>query len=147
MSRTSATLAMLLLAGCAMRPGPVTPPASDLQADQVNWQAAQTVEVALDEYHFAPEELAFKAGQPYRLVFSNSGSDAHNFTSPEFFSAVLLRPGQPGGAVAARGGQIELAPGASSTVELVPVTKGSFPFKCTHPFHNIFGMTGMTVIR
>ena len=112
----------------------------------MEWSGAKTVEIDLDEFHFAPDSLTFEAGSPYRVMFRNTGTGAHNFTSSDFFSAVLLRPDTPGTS-AALSGQIELAPGASSAVELVPVAPGLYSFRCTHGMHELFGMSGEAEIR
>jgi uncharacterized cupredoxin-like copper-binding protein len=59
---------------------------------------------------------------------------------------VLLRPDAPGTS-AANTGQIELAPGASSAVELVPVAPGRYSFHCNHEMHELFGISGEAEIR
>ena len=146
MHKVFALVAILILAGCAAQPGPVIPPATSLQPQAVDWSAAQSVEVDLEEFNFGPDSLVFEAKRPYRITFSNAGNFAHNFTAAEFFSAVLLRPDGAGSAAAAAG-QIELAPGSSTVVELVPITPGSYSFACTHGLHKAFGMSGEAVIR
>jgi FtsP/CotA-like multicopper oxidase with cupredoxin domain len=105
--------------------------------------APRTVEIALDEFDFAPDSLTFESGRPYRVMFRNVGT---GFTSSEFFSAVLLRPEAPGTSDA-RTGQIELGSGASTVVEFVPVATGRYSFHCTHGMHELFGMSGEAEIH
>jgi uncharacterized cupredoxin-like copper-binding protein len=136
-----------ILAGCAaQQPGPVSTPTTSLQPQSVDWKAAKEVEVDLTEFHIDPAMLDFEAMHPYRITFRNLGTLAHNFTSTGFFSAVLLRPDAPGTPSAAKG-QIELTPGVSTVVELVPIKPGHYSFACTHPLHETFGMSGEAVIR
>lgn len=146
MHKVFAFVTIAILAGCAARPGPVSPLTTSLQPQTVDWSASQSVEVELGEFHFAPASLNFEAMRPYRITFRNAGTFAHNFTSTGFFSAVLLRPDGAGTAAAAAG-QIELAPGASAVVELVAIEPGHYSFACTHGLHEIFGMSGEAVIR
>ena len=146
MQKSLGLIAAAILAGCAAQPGPVTLPATAPQPQTVEWGSAKSVEIDLDEFQFQPDSLSFEVGRPYRVTFRNTGAGGHNFTSSELFSAVLLRPDAPGTAAAGKG-QIELAPGASSTVELVPVTPGRYPFHCTHGMHELFGMSGEAQIR
>jgi uncharacterized cupredoxin-like copper-binding protein len=146
MRKSLAFIVVAILAGCTARPGPVSQPSTSLQPQSVDWNASKAVEVDLSEYKIEPATLDFEAMHPYRITFRNLGKSAHNFTSTGFFSAVLLRPDAPGTAPAVKG-QIELAPGASSVVELVPIKPGRYPFACTHPLHEIFGMSGEAEIH
>jgi uncharacterized cupredoxin-like copper-binding protein len=146
MHKSLAFLLIVVLAACTTRPGPVTQPTTSLQPQSVDWSAEKGIEVDLSEFQIDPATLDFEAMHPYRVTFRNAGKSAHNFTSSEFFSAVVLRPDTPG-AAAAQKGQIELTPGASSIVELVPVKPGRYSYRCTHPFHEAFGMSGVAVIH
>ena len=146
MHRSFALLAVAILAACTTQPGPVSQPSTSLQPQSVDWSAAKAIEVDLSEFQIEPAMLDLEVMHPYRITLRNIGKKAHNFTSSGLFSAVLLRPGAPGTAPAAKG-QIELAPSASSVVELVPIKSGHYPFACTHPLHEIFGMSGEAVIH
>ena len=146
MRKNFAFLTVAILSACTARPGPVSQPSTSLQPQSVDWTTEKAVEVDLSEFQIDPATLDFEAMHPYRITFRNIGKSAHNFTSSEFFSAVILRPETPG-AAAAQKGQIELTPAASTTVELVPVKAGRYPYVCTHPFHEVFGMSGVAVIH
>ena len=146
MRHSLALLAVAILTACTARPGPVTQPSTSLQLQSVDWSAAKNVEVDLSEFQIDPAALDLEAMHPYRITFRNVGKSGHNFTSSEFFSAVVLRSDTPGAAAAGKG-QIELAPGAASVVELVPVKAGRYAYRCTHPFHEAFGMSGVAVIH
>jgi uncharacterized cupredoxin-like copper-binding protein len=146
MRKSIAFIAIAILASCTARPGPVSQPTTSLQPQSVDWNASKAIEIDLSEFQIEPAMLDFEVMHPYRVTFRNIGKKAHNFTSSGFFSAVLLRPEAEGSSAAAKA-QIELAPGASSVVELVPIKPGRYPFACTHPLHEIFGMSGVAVIH
>ena len=90
-------LALAMLNACAG--GDVvrnTPPEGYLQdaparVAAADWSTAETVEVMLSEYAFAPAMLTFEAGEPYRLVLRNGGSSDHTFTGPGFFRAIAAQ--------------------------------------------------------
>lgn len=109
-----------------------------------DWSTAETVEVVLAEYHFAPPTLDFEAGRPYRLLLRNTGSSAHTFSAPDFFQAIAVQR-----LVSAGGEQvqpyiknIEIPAGARKEVFFVPVRAGSYGLECSVFLHDAFGMTG-----
>ena len=132
---------------CTARPGPVSQPSTSLQPQSVDWTTREGCRGRFVRVPDRPGRHSIsRRCTPISITFRNIGKSAHNFTSSEFFSAVILRPETPG-AAAAQKGQIELTPAASTTVELVPVKAGRCPYVCTHPFHEVFGMSGVAVIH
>lgn len=115
----------------------------------VDWSTAQTIEVVLTEYDFAPAALTFEAGRPYRLLLRSTGSSTHTFTAPGFFQAIAAQK-----LVSASGEQevpyienIEIPAGASKELYFLPVRTGSYPLECSVFLHDAFGMTGDITIR
>jgi hypothetical protein len=80
----SGFLALLLAASSA--------PGGAFGAD-IDWSKAETVTVKLTDFEYSPAYLRFHAGSPVRLILVNQGTGRHDFSAPEFFSAVTLRPG------------------------------------------------------
>ncbi|WP_265949334.1 cupredoxin domain-containing protein [Dechloromonas sp. A34] len=116
-----------------------------------NWEATQTVTVIVDEHGYAPEDLKFVAGQPYKLELKNPSDKDHYFTAPEFFRNVAWRkamvnrqaeikaPYFTAVEILKKGGQIDLY--------FVPVNKGSYPVYCTIDDHREKGMEGTIAIE
>ena len=126
----SGFLALLLAASSA--------PDGAFGAD-IDWSKAETVTVKLTDFEYSPAYLRFHAGSPVRLILINQGTGKHDFSAPEFFSAVTFRPGTP---APAEGG-IDVAKNETKEVDLLPVATGSYKLKCTHFLHSVFGMHGV----
>lgn len=143
---------MLALAGCAAAKDNFSDSAMGYApisaAAAADWSQAQTVTVALVDFEFHPAQLAFQAGQTYRLRLENQGKNTHFFVSDGFFKAIAVdKLVQSGGSVDhpyLR--EIALAPGESKDLLFVAVTKGTYGLSCTAPFHAAMGMTGKIVI-
>jgi uncharacterized cupredoxin-like copper-binding protein len=58
----------------------------------------------------------------------------------------LLASAFPDGAPPA-GGKVELGPGQSQDLLLVPRAPGTYKLECTHFLHGLFGMTGTIVVE
>jgi uncharacterized cupredoxin-like copper-binding protein len=148
-------IALTALAACAG--GDVvrkTPPEGYLQdaparVAAVDWSTAQTVEVALTEYDFAPAALAFEASKPYRLLLRNQGSSTHTFTSMGFFQAIAAQKLVSGVGEEALPyiEKIEVPSGSSKELYFVAARAGSYPLECSVFLHDVFGMSGEITIR
>ena len=134
MPKSAAWIAMALLLASCSTTKVLRPPAPT----DVDWSSAQTVTVKLADFEFQPERVALKVRQPIKLVLVNTGSDVHDFSAPEFFSAVMYRPGS----VVGPDGRIEVAEGKSAEVDIVPIAEGTYDLTCTEFLHALFGMTG-----
>ena len=153
--KAAALAAVLLVGACvgpewapeSARPAYLADAAERVAA--ADWSQARTVEVRLDEYAFAPSELAFPAGQPVRLRLVNGGNVLHTFGAPEFFQAVAVRRlvGREGARPAPYLVSIRVAPGESKELEFVPVTPGAYRLRCTVVGHALLGMTGRVRIE
>jgi plastocyanin len=105
----------------------------------IDWSKAETVTVKLTDFEYSPAYLRFHAGRPIHLILVNKGTGRHDFSAPEFFSAVTVRPGSS----APVDGTIDVAKNETKEVDLLPVTTGSYKLECTHFLHSLFGMHGM----
>ena len=109
-------------------------------AAQPEWSHAARVEVKLASFSFDPKVVHLHAGQPVLLHLVNAASGGHDFAAKEFFAASTLRD-----PASVERGRIELGGHESRDVALVP-RAGRYPLKCTHMFHQTFGMTGEIVV-
>ncbi len=133
-------IAILALGACAQKPTALDPVRT--AAPSIDWNAARPVPVKLTDFDFSPSQLSFQAGQPVRLLLSNSGSGLHDFSAPAFFAAASFRSG---GTVPA-GGKVAVAKDASAEIDLVPGAPGQYPLECTEFLHTMFGMTGTIAV-
>ncbi len=131
---------MLALAACA--PKPTTLDQVRTAAPGIDWSAAKPVSVKLTDFDFTPSNLSLQAGQPVRLMLSNSGSGLHDFSAPAFFAAASFRQGT----ALPAGGKVPVAKDASAEVDLVPGTPGQYPLECTEFLHTMLGMTGTIAV-
>jgi len=132
--------AVLALSGChkpvsVLAVNPPTPAGID-------WSAVPAYPVSLSDFEFNPSKPTFRQGQPVRLVLSNSGSGRHDFSAPAFFATVALRPG---GAAPAKG-DVSLAAGEKTEIDLVPGAAGQYELECTEFLHSMLGMSGMITV-
>ncbi len=141
MKTAFAAIALSLLAGggaAAASPAP-----TQVADAAVDFTHAETVEVTLSNFAFAPGELHLQAGKPYLLKLVDSASGGHDFSAPAFFAAAALAPAD---AAKVAKGKIELKGGETVTVGLVPAA-GDFPLSCTHFGHGALGMKGKIVVQ
>ncbi len=151
----AAMLAAAALAGCAARDAIFETPPAGYVADAaartagVDWSRAETVAVTLSEYAFAPAEIAFEAGKPYRLRIENAGATTHTFVSEGFFQAIAAARLTNGDAAVSTPyvKTIAVAPGTVRELDFVAVRSGVFRLECTVPGHALFGMTGAIAVR
>ena len=126
---------LFVLAASSMLPlasaQPTTGPASEIQ----------TVTVSLSNFAFDPEHLRLKANVPVRLRLVNAGG-RHDFSAPAFFAASSFAPGSS----APPDGDVSVGSDDTVEVALVPRKPGTYPLKCTHFLHSLFGMHGTIVV-
>jgi uncharacterized cupredoxin-like copper-binding protein len=132
-------LSVCLLAGCVSTQ-PIDPQIASSSAD---FSEAETVEVKLSNFKFAPSTIELKAGQPYNLRLTGAASGGHDFTAPEFFAAAKVMSGD---ASIIRSGNVELNSGEAVTVRLIPAA-GEYRLVCTHTGHAALGMVGKIIVR
>lgn len=137
--RILATAASMLAAGCAsthaIRP--------QVAGADVAFAGAPTVQVRLSSFHFTPDDVRLRAGQPYALKLVNAASTDHTFTAPEFFAAARMAPED---AAKIAKGQVEVGAGATVVLRLVPAA-GEYRLVCTEFGHALLGMRGRLVVN
>ncbi|HYG88824.1 MAG TPA: cupredoxin domain-containing protein [Azospirillum sp.] len=147
--------AVVLLAACAEKTQVATRPPSGYVQDvgaqvaAADWSKARSQTVKLDEFSFAPENLVFERGQPYRLNLENIGQRSHTFTSEGFFKDIAVRRVTTPQSTIETPALVNLDVPAHQTyvVEFVPVAAGTFDLECDKPLHSTFGMTGKITVR
>ena len=97
----------------------------------------QTVD--LYSYGYSPSTIHLTAGRAVTLNLVNRSGHSHDFTARNFFARSHILAG------AAPRGEIELAPGESRRVTLVPAA-GHYRVHCSHFFHKQFGMRGTIAV-
>ena len=107
---------------------------------------AQTaITVSMTNYAFTPNVLTLKAGETYRIHFSNDSGKGHDFTAREFFQVSTVA--QPDKGKLEDGEEVELDDGQSVDITLTPNKPGTYPVSCTHFMHAMMGMTGKIVVQ
>ena len=102
-------------------------------------QRPSVVQVDLSNFHIVPATIHLAAGQPVRMVFTNSSGSGHDFTAPAFFGRAVGVSGP------VSGGQVELAGHSSSKVTLTPAP-GTYKAKCSHFGHRLMGMSATILV-
>ena len=128
---------------------PVRNPAEIVK--KADWEKMKTVTVTMGEMFYEPDELVFKAGQPYKLVLINNGTKKHYYTAPDFYKAIAARKVQSN-----KDGEIKapyfhalelMANGGQLDLYFVPVKKGTYPVYCTIGTHREEGSHGEITIE
>jgi uncharacterized cupredoxin-like copper-binding protein len=125
------------LSACATNQPASNQPLSAADA-AVDWTHAKTVAVTLSDFEFTPDHLTLRAGQPVRLMLSNTGSGKHDFSAPAFFAAAAFKMG----GTPPVAGKVSLAQNQRAEIDVVPSTPGQYPLDCTEFLHDMLGMTG-----
>lgn len=110
---------MLLLPGMATLLGPGCAFLAD--AGPTSWGSAAQFDIVLRRMSITPQEIVLRRGAPVRLHLVNDDSQSRGFYAPSFFANVATRPGE--GLYSSAGG-IELPPGATRSLVLVPLQAG-----------------------
>jgi uncharacterized cupredoxin-like copper-binding protein len=111
-------------------------------AAAVDWSNARRVEIRMIEYEIVPNQLRFRRGLPYRLHLVNAGKEGHDFTAPDFFTAVQVRNA---GALNESGKSVFLQPGQETDIYFIARHPGLFAPRCAD--HDWAGMTATIVIE
>jgi uncharacterized cupredoxin-like copper-binding protein len=124
-------------------------PNVDQRIAAVDWSTAETVNVKLTEWRYEPKALHFTRGRPYRLHLDNTGIEAHDFSSKEFFQAIATAKlvGPKGTMDQPRLVTIGVNDGEAKDLYFVPVRAGTYYIECEEPLHATFGMRGTVTIE
>ena len=109
-------------------------------------QAQTAIAVSMTNYAFTPGMLMLKAGQTYRIHFSNDANKSHDFCGPGLLPVVDRRAGGQGQA-RGRTSEVELEGGQAVDITLTPNRAGTYALSCTHFMHSMLGMNGKIVVQ
>lgn len=116
----------------------------------IDWSGATEIEIALQDHHYEPEQIALKRGQPYRLVLKNVGAVAHDMVGGSLLSesviALRMVNSNAGRVLADYVNSVYVR--SKNTIELwlVPLKEGEYSFYCSLPGHRDDGMEGVVRI-
>jgi uncharacterized cupredoxin-like copper-binding protein len=99
----------------------------------------------MTNYAFAPTTLNLKAGETYRIHFSNDANKSHDFTAREFFQSSTVAAADK--SKLEDGEEVELEGGQSADITLTPNRPGTYAVTCTHFTHAMLGMKGQIVVH
>ena len=108
-------------------------------------QAQTALTVSMTNYAFTPGTLNLKAGQTYRIHFSNDANKSHDFAAHEFFQSSIIAPQDR--SKLEDGEEVELEGGQALDITLTPNRAGTYRVTCTHFMHSMLGMNGKIVVQ
>lgn len=113
-----------------------------------DWDTMETIEVDMGEFYFAPDEIHLTVGQPYELLFINSGDVKHEATAGGLFQTIAFRKAEDesGEYKAPTLAEVETFAGAQTSVFLIPQEAGTYDLVCEIEGHFEAGMFGTIVI-
>lgn len=107
-------------------------------------QGPAVIDVHLSNYRFAPSAIVLDHGRNYTLRLTNDAGGSHNFAASTFFGAARIAAADS--ALISKG-RVEVPAGETRLIHLTAPNAGTYPVKCTHPFHGSFGMKGQISVR
>ena len=127
--------------------GPWVQDGPDLIA-AADWDAAGKMTIELSEFAFSPKDFTLEAGKPYILTVVTVGDVKHEFTASEFFPTIAFRKAQDesGEFKSTTPHEIEVFPGKSIDIYLIPTETGTFDLKCEIEGHFEAGMFGTITV-
>ena len=105
---------------------------------------AQTIQVQMSNYDFAPRTLELRVNTAYRLRLTNTSHSDHSFDAPQLFAAASIEPADQ---AKVADGDIEVNSGKTVEVTFTPIRSGTYMVRCSHFLHSAFGMKGEAVVR
>ena len=99
-----------------------------------------TVTIKMQSRYYAPDPVRLTAGEPVTLRLVNLDGSTHAFGARHFFRSAKLVSGE------VTGGKVELAPGETASVTLVPV-KGSYKVECSQHQMDKLGRHGRIIVE
>ena len=116
-----------------------------------DWKKMETVTVTMEEHSYGPQNIVFKAGQPYKLELKNIGDKDHYYTAPEFLRSIATRKAMVNKQAEIKAPYFKafevLKKGGQLDVYFVPVVKGQYKVYCTVDDHREKGMDGVLTIE
>ena len=115
----------------------------------VDWEKAAVVEVALDDFSFAPQVIELERHRPTVLRLKNVGTQMHDMSGGNFFQVALIRQVSIGAGrvVTPYIQSIQIRPKQQAEIWLLPVRTGTYSFQCNVAGHLERGMEGQVKVR
>ena len=109
-----------------------------------DWASMETIRMEMSEFAFAPNDLTFKIGQPYKLELVTIGDVKHEFTAGDFFRSVAFRKAEDeySEVKVPFFTEIEVFPGKQADIYFIPCQSGAFDLVCEIEGHLEAGMHG-----
>ena len=116
--------------------------------DAADWDAAETVTIALSEFAFTPNDIVLEAGKPYIIEVVNEGTVKHEFTAGAFFRTVAQRKAETAESEVKVPYFTEIEVFAGKTVDLylIPLIPGTYDLVCEIEGHFEAGMFGTITV-
>jgi uncharacterized cupredoxin-like copper-binding protein len=113
-----------------------------------DWDAAKKLTIELSEFAFSPKDFTLEAGKPYVLTIITVGAVKHEFAAVEFFGSAAFRKAvdASGEFEAPAPHEIEVFPGKSIDIYLIPTVAGTYELVCAIEGHFEAGMFGSITV-
>lgn len=116
-----------------------------------DWSLVEHVRIELRDSGVIPQEMRFRAGQPYRLTLLNAGVNNHYFNAPEFYASIAVRKAEVPRYAEIKAARITtfeiFAAGGTVDLWFVPVEKGRFVAHCHLGDHREMGVEAHLVVE
>lgn len=113
------------------------------QRPEPEWRQAVEEQVLVRVGAFEPDPIRLVAGRPTRLVFYNNSRARLSLDAGRFFANSYIRSGD---ADLVRGGGLELSPGETRSIALVP-TEGRYRIRSGSWFRRLLGMSALIIVE
>ena len=107
-------------------------------------QRQKEVGIVMTNFAFTPDTVQFEVGVPYRLHFTNNGSNDHSFSDSQLFASATIAAEDAG---KIHDGTVEVPEGQIVDIRFVATKPGSYRFHCSHFLHASFGMRGTAIVQ
>ena len=120
----------------------VAAPAAAQQRPQPEWRQAVEHQVLLKIGGYEPNPLRLEGGRPTRLIFYNNSRAPLTVDAGSFFAQSRIRSGDD---QLVRDGGLELAPGQTRAVTLVP-TPGRYRLRSRSWLRRVLGQSSLIIV-
>ncbi|MET0270817.1 MAG: cupredoxin domain-containing protein [Sphingomonas sp.] len=111
-----------------------------------DWSKGTPITITVTNKGFTPARIDLRSGRGYVLRIRNVSDRRHNLSSPEFFTAARVAPGDSGWVT---DDKVDLKAGQSARIRIVaPATRNAiYPFRSTNLLDAAAGMKGAFRVR
>ncbi len=120
-------------------------PDAQERSNQADWSQPDTVQVALVNHAFVPNQLTFHRDRPTRLILVNQSTSDHTFSSTEFLKTIAVRQlvGRDITATTPWVEKVVVPAGETKELWFVPARYGAFAFDSSAAGDSLLGMRGV----